>query len=460
MSEGDTITAVATPPGVGGIAVIRLSGPAAERIGRTIFRSAQGHPPPFATHRLYHGHIVSTVDGAVIDEVLVVLMRAPHSYTGEDVLEIHGHGGYLLPRRILAETIRAGARPAAPGEFTKRAFLNDRLDLSQAEAVADMIDARTERGLDLAQSQYRRQLAGEITALRDGIVDAIARLEADIEFAADDPDAPDAMSIPNRLQEIGREVNSLIASYREGRLYRQGVSLVIAGRTNVGKSSLLNRLLGEKRAIVAATPGTTRDFIEETVNIHDIPVRLTDTAGIRGATDAVEQEGIAMVWQRIDAADAVLLVLDGSESLTAADRQIVAELSGKTLIPLVNKADLPRILTPEALSDLLPNHRALWISAKNGTGIDELLQAVRRLFLSAEGDASTGMRITSLRHKLALEKASFFLCQATARAAGGGSPELAAADLQEALEALEEITGETADEMILERIFANFCVGK
>jgi len=460
MQGEDTITAVATPPGVGGIAIIRLSGPAAEKIGRTIFRGAHNHPPEFATHRLYHGHIVSALDGAVIDEVLAVLMRAPHSYTGEDVLEIHGHGGYLLPQRILAETIRAGARPASPGEFTKRAFLNNRLDLSQAEAVADMINARTERGLELARSQYQRRLAAEITALRDGIVDAIARLEAAIEFAADDPDIAGDMSIPKQIQKIGHEVNSLIATYREGKIYRHGVSLVIAGRTNVGKSSLLNHLLGEKRAIVAASPGTTRDFIEETVNIHDIPVRLTDTAGIRSTADAVEQEGIAMVWQRIDAADAVLLVFDGSENLTTADRQIVAKLAGKVLIPLVNKVDLPRMLAPEVLSDLLPNHQAIWISAKHGTGIDELLQAIHRLFLSTERETSTGAVIISLRHKLALENASFFICQATARAARGGAPELAAADLQDALEALEEITGRTAGEMILERIFANFCVGK
>ncbi|HQK80141.1 MAG TPA: GTP-binding protein, partial [Syntrophales bacterium] len=216
----------------------------------------------------------------------------------------------------------------------------------------------------------------------------------------------------------------------------------------------------EKRAIVAASPGTTRDFIEETVNIHDIPVRLTDTAGIRSTADAVEQEGIAMVWQRIDVADAVLLVFDGSENLTTADRQIVAKLAGKALIPLVNKVDLPRMLAPEVLSDLLPNHQAIWISAKHGTGIDELLQAIHHLFLATERETSAGTVITSLRHKLALEKASFFICQAMARAARGGAPELAATDLQDALEALEEITGRTADETILERIFANFCVGK
>ncbi|HOU77571.1 MAG TPA: tRNA uridine-5-carboxymethylaminomethyl(34) synthesis GTPase MnmE [Syntrophales bacterium] len=460
MHPDDTIAAIATPPGIGGIAVVRVSGPDAEAIGRKIFRPLHRSLPGFETHRLSHGHIVSPGDGAVIDEVLAVLMRAPRSYTGEDIFEIHGHGGYLLPQRILAATFQAGARPAAPGEFTKRAFLNNRMDLSQAEAVVEMITAPTGRSLELAQSQYRRRLAGEITALRDGIADILARIEAAIDFSAEDPDLGTDMTIPNRLREIGREINSLAATYREGKIYRQGVSLVIAGRTNVGKSSLLNRLLGEKRAIVAPTPGTTRDFIEETVNILDIPVRLADTAGIRITDDTVEQEGIAMVWQRLAAADAVLLVFDGSEELTGEDRKLVAGLTGKALLPVVNKADLPGKLTAASLAEILPDRPATWISAKHGSGMEALQQAIHSFFLTAGESDPHRTVITNLRHKLALEKASFFVCEATARAAGGAAPELTAADLRDALDALEEITGRTVPEMILDRIFAGFCVGK
>lgn len=460
MNPDDTIAAIATPLGSGGIAVIRISGPAAATIGGKLFRPAHKRAVAFASHRLYHGHIISPADGTVIDEVLAVLMRAPNSYTGQDVLEISGHGGYLLPGKILAAVIQAGARPAEPGEFTRRAFLNNRLDLSQAEAVADMINAHTDRALELAQSQYRQGLAGQITALRDRIADILAAVDADIEFSEDNPDIHSETALPNRMLAIGGEINSLIATYGAGRIYRNGVRLVIAGRANVGKSSLLNRLLGEKRAIVAAAPGTTRDFIEESVNIHGIPVRFTDTAGIRATADAVEQEGIAMVWQRIAAADAVLLILDGSEALTGDDRELVARLAGRPLIPAVNKSDLPAIVTEEDLSRLLSGRQAVRISAKFGNGMEELLRTVKEHFLAVPETPPAGAVITTLRHKLALEKASFFISQATARATRAGAPELITADLREALDALDEITGRNADDMILDRIFANFCVGK
>jgi len=460
MNPDDTIAAIATPPGSGGIAVIRISGPAAAAIGAKILRTASGRTPALESHRLYHGHVVSPADGAVIDEIMAVLLRAPRSYTGQDVLEISGHGGHLLPRQILRAALQAGARIAEPGEFTRRAFLNNRLDLSQAEAVADMINARTDRALELAQSQYQRRLAERITALRDRIADMLAIVDADIEFSDDNPDTGSDIPLPDRLLTIGGEINGLIATYGAGKIYRNGVQLVIAGRANVGKSSLLNRLLGEKRALVAAAPGTTRDFIEETVNIHGIPVRLTDTAGIRATAEAVEQEGIAMVWQRVAAADAVLLVLDGSEALTGDDRELVARLAGKSLITAVNKADLPPGASAADLSRLLPGRRIVRISAKYGGGMEDLLRAVSDHFLDVPKTPPAGAVITTLRHKLALEKASFFISEATARAARKGAPELTAADLRDALDALDEITGRCADDAILDRIFANFSIGK
>jgi tRNA modification GTPase len=460
MKMDDTIAAIATAPGVGGIAVVRVSGPRAETIALHLFRRKGNHLPVLENHHLYHGHIFSPDDGSIIDEVMVALMRAPHSYTGEDVLEISGHGGYLLPQRILTEVLKAGARHAEPGEFTKRAFLNNRMDLSQAEAVADMIAARTERGLELAQAQYRGRLSQGIARIGAELADILARLEAAIDFVEDLDDLPEDKSIPKRLQNIVQDLNRLAASYGEGKILKEGVSVVIAGRTNVGKSSLLNHFLGEQRAIVTPIPGTTRDFIEEPVRINDLVVRLTDTAGIRKTGEAVEQAGIDLVWQRVAAADAVLILMDGSEELTAEDIEIIEKLRGKPLIPVVNKADLPRVLTAEAISQILPEAGAIPISAKYGNGMDELREAIYRHFCRDRNDDPPPDTITHLRHKLAIERAVFPLCEATAKAVRGVSPELTAADIRDALDALEEIIGKTANDMILARIFASFCIGK
>jgi len=456
----DTIAAIATAPGAGGVAIVRISGPQAETIALNLFRIKNGQTPVLETHHLYHGHILSPDGGIIIDEVMVALMRAPRSYTGEDVLEIHGHGGYLLPQKILAEVLKAGARLAEPGEFTKRAFLNNRMDLSQAEAVADMIAARTERGLELAQAQYQGKLSGSIEKLRAELAGILALLEAAIDFVEDIDDLPEGKAIPKRLQNVVQDLNRLAASYGDGKIFKDGVSVVIAGRTNVGKSSLLNHLLGEQRAIVTPIPGTTRDFIEEQVRIHDIIVRLTDTAGIRKTGETIEQAGIDLVWQRVAAADAVLILLDGSEEMTSEDREIIEKLQGKPLIPVVNKADLPQILSEEEILRIIPGKVAIRISAKYGNGLEDLRAAIYRHFCQDRGDDSSSDTITHLRHRLAIEKAVFHLCEATAGAVRGLSPELTAADLRDALDALEEIIGKTANDMILTRIFASFCIGK
>jgi tRNA modification GTPase len=460
MKMDDTIAAIATAPGAGGIAVIRVSGPQAEAIALHLFRKKDGCEPVLETHHLYHGHILSPDRGSIIDEVMVALMRSPHSYTGEDVLEISGHGGYLLPQRILAEVLKAGARHAEPGEFTKRAFLNNRMDLTQAEAVADMIAARTERGLELAQSQYQGRLSGGIGKMGAELADMLALLEAAIDFVEDIDDLPEDKSIPKRLQNIVQDLNRLAASYGEGKILKEGVSVVIAGRTNVGKSSLLNHFLGEQRAIVTPIPGTTRDFIEEQVSIHDIVVRLTDTAGIRKTGEAIEQAGIDLVWQRVAAADAVLILLDGSEELTEEDIEIIEKLRGKPLILVVNKADLPQNLSGEEISRILPGKVAIRISAKYGNGMGDLEEAIYRHFCRDRNANPPHNTITHLRHRLAIEKAVFHLCEATAGAVRGISLELIAADVRDALDALEEIIGKTATEMILARIFASFCIGK
>jgi len=284
---GDTIAAIATPPGLGGIAVIRVSGPEAETIAGRIFRP-KGAISRLRSHTLHAGTIVSPSTGEIVDEVLAVIMRKPRSYTGEDVLEIHCHGGYVVPRAVLEAVLQAGARPAEAGEFTRRAFLNDRMDLSQAEAVGELITAATSEGARLALSHLGGAVGARIAAAEERLMDLLARLEASLDFGEDEG-IPAREGIADRIQEEVRLLNDLADTYRTGRLYRQGAGVVIMGRTNVGKSSLLNRLLGETRAIVTPLPGTTRDFIEEAVDVVGLPVRLTDTAGIRPTDDMIEQ---------------------------------------------------------------------------------------------------------------------------------------------------------------------------
>lgn len=457
----DTIAAIATPPGVGGIGLIRVSGPEAEVIARRLFRPLRPLSS-FLSHHLYLGHIVAPETGDVLDEVLVSFLKAPRSFTGEDTLEISCHGGPLILRTVLDEVLRAGARPAERGEFTKRAFLNNRLDLAQAEAVLDVITARTHAGLSAAVARLRGKLSGRIEAIRSEIVDLLAGIEAAIDFSEDDGVTGTPESDLPRLQAAIDGLQALAATYRQGRIYREGIGVVIAGRPNVGKSSLLNRLLGEKRAIVTSIPGTTRDFIEEALDIGGIPVRLTDTAGIRPPEDAIEREGIDLVWERLETADAVLVLLDGSAELTAEDRELLAKLREKPLLPVVNKADLPQRLEEGSLQEILPETapRPLRISAKYGDGIEALKQAICDTALTAPLQEMPEVLIAHLHQKTALEKAAESLIRARDGLRGGLPPELAALEIREALDALGEITGRTTTEDVLERIFANFCIGK
>jgi tRNA modification GTPase len=460
MTSRDTIAAIATPPGIGGLGLIRISGPAAEGIARLLFRPLP--PADFLSHHLYHGEIISQETGAVLDEVLIAFLKGPRSYTGEDTLEISCHGGPLILRTVLEEVLRAGARPAERGEFTKRAFLNDRLDLAQAEAVLDIITAQTRPGLAAAVGRLQGKLSGQVEAIRSEIIDLLAGIEADIDFSGEDSVEKKTGDALPRIQEIIDRIAALAATYRQGRIYREGISVVIAGRPNVGKSSLLNRLLGEKRAIVTSIPGTTRDFIEETVDLGGIPVRLTDTAGLRPPENAIEREGIDLVWERLETADAVLVLLDGSADLTADDRELLAKMTAKPMLPVLNKSDLPPLLNEESLKGLLPEETppAVRISAKYGDGIDRLTAALRDLVLATPAEESSEAMIAHLHHKTALEKAAAGLVRARDGLQGGLPPELVALEVREALDALGEITGRTTPEEVLDRIFANFCIGK
>ncbi len=461
MTGRDTIAAISTPPGIGGIGLIRISGTEAEGIARRLFRTAQP-VDAFLSHHLYHGEIVAPETGAVLDDVLVAFLKGPHTYTGEDTLEINCHGGPLILRTVLAEVVRAGARPAGRGEFTKRAFLNGRLDLSQAEAVFDLISAKTPEGLSAAVDRLKGKLSGRIETIRNTIIDLLAGIEAAIDFAEDDGvvDAPGANLL--EFQSVIDDLGALAATYRRGRIIREGIGVVITGRANVGKSSLLNRILGEKRAIVTPIPGTTRDFIEETVNIGGMPVRLIDTAGIRDPENAIEKEGIDLVWERLATADVILLLLDGSMALTPDDQEVLVQMQAKPLIPVINKSDLPQRLDEKTLRDLLPKGTppAVRISAKYGDGIDRLTAAIHEMVLTTPAEETPAAIIADLRHKVALEKAAECLDRARGGLQEGLSSELVALEVREALDSLGEITGRTTSEEVLDRIFANFCVGK
>ena len=459
LAHDDTIAAIATPPGAGGIGIVRVSGPDAEEICRTLFRSPAlaGH---LKSHHLYHGDIISPETEGVIDEVLIALMRGPHSYTGEDVLEIQCHGGNLILQAVLNEVIRAGGRPAEPGEFTKRAYLNGRMDLSQAEAVMDLITAGTDRGRSLALAGLKGVLSKRLYSIHADLIGVLSSLESTIDFSEEDISSRPDPATPNEVKDIITRITDILATYQEGRLVRDGLTAVITGKPNVGKSSLLNRLLGERRAIVTPTPGTTRDFIEERISIEGIPVTLTDTAGIRKSAEAVEQEGIAFVWEKALAADIVIILIDGSSPLTEEDAEVIERNREKPVVLAVNKSDLPQGITSARIHDLTPDVEPLWISAKYGDGIDELKDRIYTLAVNNRDDTLSDVVLTNLRHKTSLEKAVAALATAHANLSGGDSPELAAFDVKEALNHLGEIAGETTAEDVLDRIFSTFCVGK
>ena len=461
MAFPDTIAAVATPPGTGGIGIVRVSGGKSAEIAASLFQPSR---PGLAleSHRLRHGRIVSARSGNVLDEVLVALMKKPQSYTGEDVLEIHCHGNPLILQAVLAEVVRAGARLAEPGEFTKRAFLNNRIDLCQAEAVADIVGARTGRGLEIALSQRRGALSGKIEDLRRSLTDILAGLETSIDFTAEEVSGGTPADDRGRIDAILADLEELSSTYDRGKLVRKGAGAVIAGKPNAGKSSLLNRLLGENRAIVTAIPGTTRDFIEETVAIRGVPVRLTDTAGIREPANIIEREGIDRVRERLSSADAVILMFDGSAPLTAEDDAAIEKTAGRPVIPVINKSDLEQVIDAERVRSRLAPATPLSISAKTGDGIPALLDAVAALVAgqARETDSGTDLIITRVRHKTALEKTAAHLLQARESLAGRLSAEFVAFDVREALDSLGEITGMTSREDVLDRIFSTFCVGK
>jgi len=453
---GETIAAISTPLGEAGIGIVRLSGPAAESIARRLFRPYRPRPR-WRSHRLYLGHFLDS-QGRVLDEVLLTLMRAPHSYTREDVVEIHCHSGYAVLRAVLGAVLAEGARLARPGEFTLRAFLSGRLDLTQAEAVLEVIQARTQASLRVAAAHLAGGLGRRLGELRASLLGILARIEAALDF----PEEAEEVS-PEALEEgltaARRHLEELLATYRQGRLLREGLEVVLAGRPNVGKSSLLNRLLDADRAIVTDIPGTTRDVIEEAITLDGVALRLSDTAGLREARDPVEELGVARSQERLARADLIIYLVDGSQPLAEEDVQILRQLAGRPGLVAVNKIDLPRQLN---LQDLrrCSSYPKVEISALSGQGLEELKKALVDLALGG-GLRPEGDLITQARHHELLARAQEALGRGEELLGRPELPwELVALEVREALQALGEITGEEVGDAVLEQIFSQFCLGK
>jgi len=452
----DTIAAIATPMGgEGGIGVVRISGPDSLRIIRAIFKTNSNED--LVSHRIHHGWI--TDNSKEIDEVMVSYMANPRSYTGEDVIEISCHGGGFVLKSVLELAIKAGARLAGRGEFTKRAFLNGKLDLAQAEAVIELIRAKTKEGSLVAASQLKGSLSSMIKEARNSLMLLLAEIEASIDFPDEIPDI-DANKVKRTLETALNAVNKLIDTAHMGKIYREGMSIAIVGKPNVGKSSLLNALVREDRAIVTDEPGTTRDIIEETVNIKGIPARVLDTAGIRHSESKTEKMGIDRAIKAIEQADIVLLLFDISQPLTSEDIELIYRTTDSRRIVVLNKADLAHKLKPKDITSKTGTIRAVEVSALKGDGVGELEKAIFDSVISNKVVAENTEVMVNLRQKEALMRAKECIRKAIESAEKKMQADFVSIDLKGAIAALGEVTGEVVSDEVIDRIFEEFCVGK
>lgn len=457
----DTITAIATAPGEAGISIVRISGPSSIDILDKVFKSKKGISiKEFPQRRIVYGHIVDREKDKVVDEVLVVYMKAPYTYTKEDVVEINCHGGIVPTRNILGLILKNGVRMAEPGEFTKRAFLNGRIDLAQAEAVMDLISAKTDKGFDVAMSQLEGSLSKDVKGVRDVIIETLAHLHVSIDYTEEDIEE---ITYPELLENLGfvrGQIEKLLGTTETGKIIREGLNTVIIGKPNVGKSSLLNALLRESRAIVTDVPGTTRDIIEEYLSIKGIPLKIIDTAGIRETEDLVERIGVERSKEFFNKADLIILVLDASQELTEEDREIIEHIEDKRAIVLLNKTDLPEKIKREELEELLIDKRIIRISILEGKGLEEIEEEIVSMVYGGAVKAKDTSFVTNVRHKNSLEKALKSIEEGIDAVNQNLPYDLIEVDIKDCYDALGEITGDTVDDDIVNRIFANFCLGK
>ncbi|MBN1573539.1 MAG: tRNA uridine-5-carboxymethylaminomethyl(34) synthesis GTPase MnmE [Deltaproteobacteria bacterium] len=482
--DADTIVAVATPWGEGAIGVVRLSGPDSLSIGKKLFRFIQ-KPQKIETHRMYLGDVLDS-NGKAIDRALFVFMESPSSYTGEDVVELQCHGGPLLLESVVLGAVSAGARPAENGEFTRRAFMNGKLDLAQAEAVLDIITSVTERGLLVSAGQLFGGLSGEIEDMKEALVLLLADVEASIDFPDEETEIISREVVIKESERILKRIEELLSTYRRGRMLKEGASVVILGCPNVGKSSLMNRLLGADRAIVTAEPGTTRDTVWDFTRINGIPLKIVDTCGIREVLGEAEREGVRRAWEAVSGADIILLVIDVTSEIGNEEERMIyliegggAVKEGVATLVVLNKVDLLDVNEPEGKEDMRINEMEdlpfpyLFTSALTGRGIDDLRSEIRRLLLDEAGGggaASDRIIINNARHLEALLGARRSLTEilngeniygpGEGRIKRRFEPELLAVDIRGALTSLKEITGEVGAEDVLDAIFSRFCVGK
>lgn len=461
MSNYDTIAAISTPIGEGGIGIVRISGPEALDTALKLF-AVKGAVAAVEQRRLYYGTIFDPHEKWAIDDGFMVFMKGPRSYTGADVVEIHCHGGTLVLKKTLEAVVKGGARMAGPGEFTRQAFLNGKLDLAQAESVIDLIRAQTEVSLQAARGRLDGAFSRKVGEIKEALLDLLVNLEAELDFPDDEVEGLQREAIEQGLADGGGRIERLLATYEEGRAIKDGVRVLILGRPNVGKSSLLNVLLRQERAIVTPHPGTTRDVIEEVINLRGIPVRLMDTAGLRDTDDHVESIGVRLARERIETAELILLVIDVSCASFDEDLGILRSIGDKKVIVAANKTDL--VPGRHDVEGAFGVCRVMFISALSSTGIEELKDAI---YAEATGrpygaglDAPPGELVATVRQRDALAKALEGVWRAGTALKEGLPGEFIATDLRYSIDRLGEITGETTTEDILDRVFSGFCIGK
>lgn len=460
MLTDDTIAAISTALGEGGIGIVRISGDKSMNILKKVFKSAKGKDvSKLNSYSMMHGYIIDPKTYEKIDEVIVSYMKKPNTYTREDVVEVNCHGGMIAVRRVLQLILDNGARLAEPGEFTKRAFLNGRIDLSQAEAVMDLIRAKTDESMKIALEQSEGKLSKQVEKINNRILDILAHIEAEVEFSEENIDEVVNEKVIKDCEEVKDQMEDLLKNADKGKILREGLNVIIIGKPNVGKSSLLNALLEEKRAIVTDVPGTTRDTIEEYINIDGIPVKLIDTAGIREARNEVEKIGVERTKECIDKADLILFMIDGNGEIDDEDMKIIEMVKNRNVIVIINKQDLPMNVDIEFIKKTFYNKSVLYVSVKTNEGISSIKEEIANFVYKGKVSVKD-VYVTNVRHKKALNDAIESIENGITTIKNGYPIDMASIEIRDSYLKLGEITGKTVSEDIIDRIFTNFCIGK